>query len=366
MKKFITAVICVVSFFLAVYLLFWPVPIKPVSWNAPMPPGYVGPHEVNTKLAALKIIDLGNEEGPEHIFIGKDGKLYTTVASGNILRMNPDGSNQEIFINTGGRVLGFDFDARGNMIAADAVKGLLSISRDKQITLLTDKVYGDPIRYADAVVVSKNGKIYFSDASRRFSPQQWGGVFNASILDIMEQSATGRILEYNPENKITRVVAKGFCFANGLALSRDEQWLFVAETGKYRVWKISVNLRDLDIANPSRLARVIFENLPGYPDNLMRGMNGKIWVGLVKPRNPTADKMMPSPFKRKLSMRLPRALWPVPKAYSHVFAFIEDGRVVADLQDPQGAYPEATGVTETKDRLYIQSLHAKGLGWLPK
>jgi len=366
MKKFIIASICVILLFLTVYLLFWPVPIKPVAWDAPKAPGYVGPHEVNTKLADLKIIDLGSEEGPEHIVIGKDGKLYTTVASGNILRMNPDGTNQEVFVNTGGRVLGFDFDARGNMIAADAVKGLLSISRDKQVTIITDKVYGDPIRYADAVVVAKNGKIYFSDASRRFAPKDWGGTFEASILDIMEQSSTGRILEYDPAKKITRVVAKGFCFANGVALSRDEKWLFVSETGKYRIWKISVNLRDLDITSDSKLAIVVFENLPGYPDNLMRGLDGKIWAGLVKPRNPAADKMMTNPFQRKLSLRLPRALWPVPKAYGHVFAFTEDGKALTDLQDPKGAYPEATGVTETKDRLYIQSLHAKGLGWLVK
>ncbi len=369
MKKslliFASVVVIVVCALIA-YLIMWPVPIKPVAWDAPMPPGYVGPHEVNTKLADLKIIDLGAEEGPEHIVIGKDGKLYTTVDSGNILRMNPDGSKQEVFINTGGRVLGFDFDARGYMIAADAMKGLLSISRDKQITILTDKVYGDPIRYADAVVVAKNGKIYFSDASTRFAPKDWGGTFNASILDIMEQSATGRILEYDPAKKITRVVAKGFSFANGVALSEDEQWLFVAETGKYRIWKISVNLRDLDIASDSKLAKIVFENLPGYPDNLMRGMDGKIWAGLVKPRNPAIDKMMPKPFMRKLSLRLPRALWPVPKPYGHVFAFTEDGKVVADLQNPKGTYPEITGVTETKDRLYIQSLHAKGLGWLAK
>jgi sugar lactone lactonase YvrE len=123
--------IVAVLLLLAAYLTLWPVPIKPVSWNAPMPPGYTGPHEVNTKLANLKMISLGTEEGPEHIVIGKDGKLYTTVTSGNILRMNPDGSAQEVFVNTGGRVLGFDFDASGNLIAADAVKGLLSISPDK-------------------------------------------------------------------------------------------------------------------------------------------------------------------------------------------------------------------------------------------
>ncbi|HEX3139541.1 MAG TPA: SMP-30/gluconolactonase/LRE family protein, partial [Rhizobacter sp.] len=67
-----------------------------------------------------------------------------------------------------------------------------------------------------------------------------------------------------------------------------------------------------------------------------------------------------------LAMRLPKALWPVPPAYGHVFAFDESGKVLADLQDPSGAYPEATGVTETDDRLYIQSLHAKSLGWMEK
>ena len=34
--------------------------------------------------------------------------------------------------------------------------------------------------------------------------------------------------------------------------------------------------------------KLVFDNLPGYPDNLMRGLDGKIWVGLVKPRNATA------------------------------------------------------------------------------
>jgi hypothetical protein len=69
---------------------------------------------------------------------------------------------------------------------------------------------------------------------------------------------------------------------------------------------------------------------------------------------------------RKLTLRLPRSMWPLPKSYGHVIAFTEDGKVVADLQDPSGAYPETTAVTETADRLYIQSLHAKGLGWMPK
>lgn len=330
MKK-LGLTIGVLLFLPAAYLTLWPVPIKPVSWNAPMPPSYTGPHAVNTKLANLKMISLGKEEGPEHIAIGKDGKLYTAVASGNILRMNPDGSAQEVFVNTGGRVLGFDFDAAGNLIAADAVKGLQSISPERKITVLTDKVSGEPILYADAVVVAKSGKMYLSDASTRFAPKDWGGTFEASVLDIIEQASTGRILEYDPANKTTRVVARGFSFANGVALSRDEQTLFVNETGKYRVWKIFVNARDLDISTPSGQAKVLFDNLPGYPDNLMRGLDGKIWLGFAKPRNPTIDKLAAKPFLRKLILRLPRVMWPVPKAYGHVIAFTEDGKVVADL-----------------------------------
>jgi sugar lactone lactonase YvrE len=312
------------------------------------------------------MIALGPEEGPEHIVLARDGKLYAAVASGRILRMSPDGSAQEVFVDTGGRVLGFDFDAAGNLIAADAMKGLLAVGPDRRISVLADKVGDDPIRYADAVVVAGNGRIFFSDASMRFAPARWGGTFEASVLDILEQRATGRILEYDPARRTTRVVARGLAFANGVALGRDERTLFVAETGKYRVWKIDVDADDVDVARGSPKAAVLLDNLPGYPDNLMRGLDGKIWLGFAKPRNPTIDALAGKPFLRKVTLRLPRALWPVPKAYGHVIAFTEDGKVVADLQDPSGAYPETTAVTETAERLYVQSLHARGLGWLPR
>ncbi len=352
------------------YLLAWPVPIQPVVWNPSVAPGYAGPHAVNAKLAQLQMIDLKGEVGPEHVVIGKDGKLYTTVLSGNILRMEPDGSEQQVFANTGGRVLGFDFDAAGHLIAADAMKGLLSIAPDGRVTLLTDKAGDTPILYANSVVVARSGKIYFSDASGRFAPRVWGGTFEASVLDILEQASTGRVLEYDPASKLTRVVARGLSFANGVALSQDERTLYVSETGQYRIWKLAVAAQNLDLSplvkTGNAEASVLFDNLPGYPDNLMRGQEGRIWVGLVKPRNPKVDQLAQKPWLRSLTLRLPRALWPIPKAYGHVFAFNEAGQVVMDLQDPSGAYPEVTSLTETRDRWYVQSLHAHGLGWVAR
>ncbi|HEY0824972.1 MAG TPA: SMP-30/gluconolactonase/LRE family protein [Ramlibacter sp.] len=352
---------------LAAYLLLWPVPVEPVAWRAPAAPGYAGVHAVNTRLANLQTIPIGNEAGPEHLAFGPDGKLYAAMASGAIVRMNADGSGQETCATTGGRVLGFDFAAQGRLVAADAMKGLLAIGPDRKVAVLADHVRpGDPIRYADAVVVAPDGRIYLTDASTRFAPAQWGGTFEASVLDILEQSSTGRVLAHDPRTGSTRVVARGLSFANGIALSADGRSLFVNETGKYRVWKIAAAAADLDVGQPSPQAQVLLDNLPGYPDNLMRGLDGRIWLGFAKPRNPVIDDMAGKPFLRKVTLRLPRAMWPVPKAYGHVIAFTEDGRVVADLQDPSGAYPETTAITETPDRLYVQSLHAKVLGWLPR
>lgn len=352
---------------LAAYLLLAPVPINPVAWQATPFAGYSPPHARNEKLAALKTIEIGEETGPEHIAIGPDGKLYAAVTSGAILRMQADGSQREIWVNTGGRVLGFMFDAAGNMIAADAFHGILSIAPDKQITVLTDKIGDSPILYADAVVVAKTGKIYFTDASQRFGAKEFGGTFHASVLDILEHSSTGRVLEYDPASKQTRLIADGLCFANGLALSADEQHLIVAETGEYRIWKIAVTADALHIKNKpdKKLASILLRDLPGYPDNLMRGRDGRIWLGLAKPRGAAIDNMAEKPWLRSITLRLPRVLWPVPPAYGHVLAFNEAGKIVADLQDPTGQYPETTGVTETEDRLYIQSLHAHGIGWLP-
>lgn len=355
----------------AAYFALWPVPIEPRVWAPKPDAGYVAAFAPNARLAGLRTISIGQEAGPEHIAFGPDGKLYAAVASGNILRMNADGSQREIYVNAGGRTLGFDFDAEGRLIAADARRGLLAITA-KKVEVLADKVDGDPIRFADAVVVAKNGPIYFTDASQRFAPAEWGGTFEASVLDILEQSATGRVLVFDPATKTTKVVANGLSFANGIALSDDEKSLFVAETGRYRIWKIPAASLGLDLSHgPSGGASILIDNLPGYPDNLMRGMptedgRAKIWVGLAKPRDALIDKLADKPFLRAMILRLPRALWPIPKAYGHIFAFTEDGKVVEDLQDPSGAYPETTGATERMDRLYIQSLHAHSIGWLKR
>ena len=355
---------------LLLYLAAWPVAVVPVAWHTLPSSGYTSAHNTNTRLSMLQRIELHGHKGPEHVAVGPDGLLYVAVEGGIVLRMREDGSGLVAFANTGGRVLGFDFDSSGRMIAADAVRGLLSIDRDGSVRVLVDEVGGQPLRYADAVAVAAEGKAYFTDASQRFSPADWGGTFEACLLDLLENSATGRVLVFDPLTGSVQQVAGGLSFPNGIVMSQDGESLFVAETGRYRVWRIAAHARNLDILNPaadsSPLAQLVLSNLPGYPDNIMRGLEGRIWLGLVKPRTALLDALAPYPSLRKLAARLPRRLLPVPRPYGHVIAFSEEGLILADLQDPSGSYPEATAVTETSERLYVQSLHAQWLGWLPR
>lgn len=347
------------------YLGLWPVPIAPIAWQAPVAPGYTGVHRANPALLGVHSIDLHGEAGPEHVAQDATGMLYMGLESGRILRMGADGSGQQPFGNTGGRPLGMAFDAAGKLIVADAIKGLLSVGGDGRVEVLADKVAGVPMRFVDAVAVAANGKIYFTDASTRFGPAQWGSTLEAATLDILEQSATGRVLEYDPASKAVRVVAHGLSFANGVVLSRDEASLFVSESGRYRVWKIAVAAEQLDVARPSAQASVLFDNLPGYPDNLTRGESGRLWLGFGGQRN-DLDAMAQHPFLRSMVLRIPRLLWNKPKPYGHVMAFTEEGKVVADLQDPSGHSPLTTGVTETATRLYIHNADGKSLGWLKR
>jgi sugar lactone lactonase YvrE len=351
-----------------VYLLAWPVPIQPVAWHAPPSAGYVGVHARNDRLARLRPVKVTPEVGPEHIAFGPDGKLYTATLSGAVLRMAADGSSIETVTNTGGRPLGLDFDATGRLIIADALRGLLALESDGRVRVLTDSVGGDPIRYADAVTVAADGRMLFTDASQRMSPRTHG-TFDAALFDIIEQSCTGRVLEFDPAAGSTRVVATGLCFPNGIELTADEQSLLVAETGTYRVLKIDRGSNVLDagkaVRDRSAGVAVLLDNLPGFPDNLTRGADGRFWTGFTKPRSDAIDGMSDKPWLRALTLRLPKALWPVPAAYGHVIAFDEQGRVLLDLQDPSGKLPETSGATEHDGVLYVQSLHADAFGVLP-
>lgn len=350
---------------LTAYLAFWPVPIQPLAWQAPLSNGLTGTYAANSKLANPATIDLNGGVGPESVIMAPDGKLYMGLMGGTILRLAKPGGAPETFVNTGGRPLGLAVDAQGNLIVADAFKGLLSIAADGKQTVLLRAGADAEIAFPNSVAVSTSGKIYVTDSSRRFPAAHWGSTDEAAMLEVFEQSASGRVMEYDPRTKQARVVAESLSLPNGIVLSADETQLLVSESGRYRIWRIAACADRLDLSKPSGSARVLLDNLPSYPDNLSRGLDGRIWLGLAGQRN-ILDQMADRPFLRRMILRIPRFMWSVPEPFGHVLAFTEDGSIVADLQDPTGRSPTTTGATETAEHLYIHSVNGKGLNWLPR
>ncbi|MBQ4830165.1 strictosidine synthase family protein [Alteromonas sp. MMG017] len=342
------------------YLLLWPVPVEPVAWEAPEDSGYSGVHLTNDSLSRSDSLSLGNEFGPEDFALRSDGTIATATHSGAILLLAPNATHFTPWVNTGGRPLGLEYDANDNLIVADAYLGLLSVSPSGDITLLTDSVDGTAIVYADDVDVAENGMIYFSDATTKFSAKAYGGTLSGSFLEILEHKGHGRLLAYNPDTRVTRVLMDGLIFANGVAISQNQQSVLVNETGSYRVLRYFIS------GPKSGLVDVFIDNLPGFPDNIATAPDGGYWVGFASPRSASLDDLSNAPFLRKVVQRLPVSLRPKAKAYGHVIKVNEQGNVTSDLQDPTGHYPLTTGVLETTDMLYISSLTAPHVAVIKK
>ena len=350
---------------LIVYLLFWPTGVQTVAWQPDKNPGYTGPFAPNERLAGMRLIPLPSGAGPEHVALGPDGWIYAALDNGDLIRLTVDGRQIARVANTGGRVLGFDFDHRGDLIAADAYQGLLRITPQGQVSLITRQVSSnDSVVFVDAVAVSPDGRIYFTEASQRFRPGPWGDPMAASLAEILEQKGNGRVMVHDPKAGTTEVVATGLVFANGILVADDGRSLLVAETGRYRVWRIPATARQLDVRVPGHGARILLDNLPGFPDNLTKGESGRYWLGLIKGRSTLSDALAPWPGIRNISFRLPHALLPVPRAYGHAVAFDDTGTVMRSLQDPDGRYPDVTGITEVDGTLYVHSLVSSALGVL--
>jgi len=341
---------------LAAYLSFWPVPIDPVAWTPPEDVGKTGPFTANDGLTALTRIAEGKGIGPEDTTIGPAGWLYTGYADGRIVTINPVEGAEAVpteIANTGGRPLGLQFDASGNLIITDAVKGLLSLTPDGELSLLTDSVGGEKMIFVDDLDIASDGTIWFSDASTRFG-------LHDNLLDAVESRKTGRLLTFNPATGATKVELDELGFANGVALAADESFVLVNETFRYRVtrlWLKGPNAGQSD---------VFIENLPAHPDNLSRAPDGTFWIALVAPRSADLDNLMPTPFWRKVVMRLPEAMrGALIQPFGWAIAVNEAGEVIGNLQDPNGRFATITSVNERSGHLYIGSLTEQAVGRLP-
>src|SRR5712692_11298764 len=351
-KRKIFLALLVVIIALLAYLLAWPVPINPAVWTPPVAPELTGVYAQNSELARIERLKI-DAFAPEDVAIDEQDRIYCGAADGRIFRFQADGTKPEVFASTKGRPLGLIFDHNGNLIVADAQIGLMSIAPDGKGTVLSTEADGVPFRCTNDLDVAADGTIYFTDSSYRFPLTQLKA-------DLLEHQPNGRFLAYDPRTKQTRVLLRDLYFANGVAVSPDQSFVLVNDTGAYSV-------RRYWLAGPKEgQSDVFIDNLPGFPDGISSNGRDIFWLSLVNRRDAALDGLMPHPFLRKVVMRLPNLLQPNIKRYAFVLGLDSNGRVVRNLQDPSPqCFAQIANVVEHKGTLYFGSIGESAIGRMP-
>jgi sugar lactone lactonase YvrE len=347
--KSLLRAVALIAALIVLYFLFWPVSIAPTTWTPPLAPTLSGKYESNSRLAGVERLDSGGN-APEDVALDTQGRIYGGLDDGRIVRLRADGTHPENFANTQGRPLGLIFDRSGNLIVADAIKGLLSVNPNGAVSVLSTQANSVPFLCTNDVDVAADGTIYFTDASRKFP-------LSTFTADVLEHGPNGRFLAYDPKSKTTRVVLDNLHFANGVAVSPDQSFVLVVDTGEYRVLRVWLR-------GPKQGQSDIFiDNLPGFPDGILSNGRDKFWLALVTPRDVVLDKLLPHPFLRKVVARLPKFLQPTPKRFSFVLGLDLNGQVVANLQNgSKDCFAEIANVVERNGMLYFGSIGEGAIG----
>ncbi len=347
----------VIGFFaiilMVITLIFMRSPIDPEAWTPPTAPAAEGIIASNDLLAEADVILLIDGQGPEDVARDSEGNLYGGLDDGRIIKISPDGNQQTFATIKDGRPLGLHFDMNGNLIVADSWKGLLSIAPDGSFKVLTKTSDdGVPFAFTDDLDIASDGKIYFSDASDKWHQPDY-------MLDLLEGRARGRLLVYDPADGTTTTLLDNLYFANGVALSQDESFVLVNETGRYHVRRYWLT------GDKAGTSEIFIDNLPGFPDGISRGKDGIFWLALPTPRLPQMDNIASSKILKRFVAGLPRGMQPEPVRMGYIIGINEQGEIILTMQDSNGAKVwMITSVQQEGDTLYLGSLVAPQIGMI--
>ncbi|XP_059633269.1 protein STRICTOSIDINE SYNTHASE-LIKE 4-like [Cornus florida] len=340
---------CLLAITLQVFF-FSPISPDPLQ----LPPASTSFLPTNSQLQGVIKLGEGILDKPEDVCVDREGVVYTATRDGWIKRLQTNGSWENWRMIGGDTLLGITITTAGHLIVCDSEKGLLKVSEDG-VTVLASHVNGVKIRFADDVIEASDGSVYFSVASTKFGLHNWQ-------LDLLEAKPHGQLLKHDPLSNHTSTLLDHLCFANGVALSKDQDYLVVCETWKFRCLKYW-----LDEENRGK-TEIFIDNLPGGPDNINLAPDGTFWIALLQLTRRNFEFVHGS----KLSKHL---LATFPKLYERVNGLGEkamvvkvdsNGRILKKLDDPNGEVMSfVTSAVEFEDHLYLGSLNTNFIGKLP-
>jgi len=324
--------------------------IKPLAWKPQPKPKFEGTTKLNNELTTIKKIDLGGWVGAEDIVFDSVGNLYCGVhkakndfSDGKILKINAEGQI-EIFYDAGSWVAGLHFDKHGNLLALSHKQGLISINPQKKVTFLANKDNkGRAFLIPNGIDIDDDQNIYFTNTS---SEGPYTIEYGRKL--ILEMKPTGGLYQYNPLTKEIITLIDGTYFGNGVVISKDQSYLLMVETTKYRI--IKYWLKGIKAGK----TEIFIDNLHGFPNGISIREDGTFWLGFTTKRNDALDKIHPKPGMKKIIYNLPQWLQPKEDKFGMVMHLSENGEILNTLFDTTGVeMPEAGSVKEQKGFLYM-------------
>ncbi|ORX05489.1 SMP-30/gluconolactonase/LRE family protein [Mycolicibacillus trivialis] len=319
--------------------------IRPVRWQPP-------PVDPLPRLPspAATVVPLPGH-GPEDVVVDADGRLWTGLVDGRIVRFGTDGGEPTVVAETGGRPLGLHVARDGRVLICDSHRGLLALDPAAgSLETLVAEVAGRPLVFCSNVTETADGTIYFTE-----STADWH--FEDFTAGILEARGSGALFRLDTDGSVTTVV-DGLYFANGVTVTADQTALVFAETQGRRLSKYWLSGPQAGTVSPLAL------HLPGMPDNLSTGADGRIWTAMVTPVNTRLEWLLPrSPLLRQVVWRLPDRLQPQIEPEVWAVAFDADsGAPVAGLRTTQPDFGVVTGLVEADGRLWMGSISYSAVG----
>ncbi len=261
-------------------------------------------------LAITLTILIGNARAGEPIFApGAKLKVEAEKSSGGegpawdpklgILSSGSDESIWQLARNGKSRIWrkgagtnGLLFDSEGRLVCCEPVQRRVTrIDRKGELMVLTDKLEGKRYNQPNDVTIDSKGRIYFSDP-------RYGSRDNMQIRDEQGRTIEG-VYRIDPDGSVTRILGREVDRPNGVLVSADDQFLFVADnnndskTGARKLWRFDLK-KDGTVVFASR--KLLYDwDLGRGPDGVKQDQMGRLYVagGLNKPNppfEPAADK----------------------------------------------------------------------------
>jgi gluconolactonase len=233
--------------------------------------------------AKLKVEAEGDAAGEGPAWDPELGVL--TSGAGNINRLARDGTRSVHRAKAGTNGLLFDRD--GSLLCCEpAQRRVTRLGRDGTLTVLTDKFEGKRYNTPNDLTVDSEGRVYFSDP--RYGPRDY-----LQLRDDKGNTVEG-VYRIDRDGKVSRVVGREVERANGVLVSADDKFLYVADNnndavgGARKLWRF--DLKPDGTVDPVTRKLVYDWGKGRGPDGVKQDAKGRLHVaaGLNK-ANPPAE-----------------------------------------------------------------------------